>query len=211
MDEKREVIYNSINAYCVSVVQQYKRAFLTPFLFKVKDHPAFLVDCSAFFDDSCLPSINVLSSLFPHCGGRMEKLKDQDTFKKELEDLDELIRKQVLSPEGREHTFARDLIRFMYEILFDDTTIGCKGQDRERVKNVKPFLLKTRQTTQQIPHLDSEMGTITKLTVEADTKDDTTTRKSKRARKKVTSYNEDEMCDTVEGSTITIEDADFTT
>ena len=78
----------------------------------------------------------------------------------------------------------------LYEILYDDTTVGRKGQNPDRVEEIRPYLLRTKKTSQQRPHLDSEMGTKTELASNIEADDTSRTRKSKRARKKVATYDD---------------------
>ena len=150
MLDERVGIQNRINGYCINVVQLYRKAFLAPFLFKFKKHAAFLVNLNAFLDNSCLPSMNTLNRVFRE----ENKLQGTHNIKKELSSVDELVDQEILCPPGRKETFARDLIRLLYEILYDDTTVGHNGQNPDRVEEIRPYLLRTKKTSQQRPHLD---------------------------------------------------------
>lgn len=174
--------------YCSFVINLYKRAFLTPFLFKVHDQAAFIINMRSFFDESCLPTKRVLDEQFK----TKDKLKDQDTYKRDLYSVTNLASKKILTPPGREDTFAASTVRFLYEILNDDTTVGRKGQAIDTVDRINPYLLRTARTTQQRPHLDSMMGSVTELGTRIDGTNDSGLRKSKRARRSVDSYKEDE-------------------
>lgn len=100
---------------------------------------------------------------------------------------------ESLYPKGREKTFVRDLVQFLYEILYDDTTVGSKGQEKDRVEDIKPYLLRTKRTTIQKPHLDSQMGDMTELGSSSPQNPNLSgaKRRSKRPKKVVKSYNED--------------------
>ena len=184
------VIQRRVTGYCLTVLNLYGKAFFAPFLFKVKGHAAFLVNMKAFFDESCLPTMEVLNKQFKEGS----KLNNQDTVKKELQSVSQLVKEKVISPPGREETFMPDLVRFLYEILGDDTTIGRKNQGNDTVENIAPYLLRTRQTTLQRAHLDSEMGTIgergTVAKMGLDLEAGSTRRMSTRPRKVPRSYNE---------------------
>ena len=181
-------VHNGVLEYCWDVISLYRKAFLTPFLFKVKGQPAFLVNTSHFINKTCLPSMNDLDKLFKE----NTKLKDQMTVKKELGTIDSMAEHKILSPKGRERTFAQDIVRFLYQILYDDTTVGRKGQEQERVQNINPYLLRTTKTTLQRPHTDSEMGEPSELGTESKDEDPIgTKRRSKHPKRNVASYNKD--------------------
>ena len=202
--DDRAGIHSRVTGYCLNVVQLYGKAFLTTFLFKIRGQAAFLVNLKAFLDDSCLPTMDTLDQQFHE----ETKLQNTYTLKKELASVDALIEAEILCPPGRKETFAKDLVRLLYEILYDDTTIGRKGQSTERVEAISPYLLRTKKTTQQRPHLDSKMGTKTELASNVESVDTSHTRRSKRARNTVATYNEDAVSQEPTKQTIEITDDD---
>ena len=145
--DDRAGIQSRITGYCINVVQLYGKAFLAPFLFKFKKHAAFLVNLNAFLDNSCLPSMNTLNRLFQE----ENKLQGTHTLKKELPSVNELVDQEILCPLGRKEIFARDLIRLLYKILYGDTTVGRKGQNPDRVKEIRPYLLRTKKQVNRDP------------------------------------------------------------
>ena len=184
--------------YCVQVMGLYKKPFDTPFLFKVTGTPAFLIDLTEFFDDNYLPTMETLNQMFRD----KVKLRGQNTYKKELFSVTNLVKKGVLGSTGNNETFAQDLVRFFYEILHDDTVIGRKNQVIERVEEINPYLLRTRMTTQQKPHLDSPMGALPELGLtEEDTPQAGKTRRSGRAMKTKPNYKESDDDDWTESNT----------
>lgn len=61
---ERPNIRNLLVEYCVKVLHLYGKTFDTPFLFKVRGTPAFLVDLHGFFDNEYFPSNETLDRMF---------------------------------------------------------------------------------------------------------------------------------------------------